>query len=169
MYADHYSSPDSSVPSSAPACYFSIAVSASASHFSLETPSITPVTEYSPDTPSDPTNPLLALHPVSPAFMSRPVDASRFLQLQTAAAHRPAADPLQHRGSTSSNDSSSSTSSSSSSSSPAAPSSRASSLSSQSSISCCRCRRESLMGMIQFSTNTYYCSHCARMVGYSAG
>jgi late competence protein required for DNA uptake (superfamily II DNA/RNA helicase) len=38
-------------------------------------------------------------------------------------------------------------------------------------LCCCRCRRESHghSGMFQFGTNLYYCSHCAKMVGYSAG
>ncbi|KAF1913753.1 hypothetical protein BDU57DRAFT_520753 [Ampelomyces quisqualis] len=145
-------------PTVAPSCYFTIAVPASSAHFSTETPSISPVSEYTHHTYAEPTNPLLALRQTPPKPMSSPPDASRLLQLQTSAAHRPGAEPLQSSSSassTTSNDTSSS--------------SRRSSALSSSVLSCCRCRRESLMGMIQFSTNTYYCSHCARMVGYSAG
>jgi hypothetical protein len=163
MYADHHHSPNYSSPSSAPSCYFSIAVPASSVHFSLDTPTTTPLSDYSQDTFSDPCHPLLAIHPPPHESMSNSGDASRLLQLQTAAAHRPTADPLQHRGSTSSSNSSDSGSSSSSS------QGSSSGVMSPQVLSCCRCRRESLMGMIQFSTNIYYCSHCARMVGYSAG
>jgi hypothetical protein len=158
MYADH--SPN--YPNVVPSCYFSIVVPTSSSHFSSETPNLSPSSDYSAFTFADPTNPLLAFRQTPSASMSSPADASRLLQLQTSAAHRPSAEPLQHSGSNSSSSSSersSSTDSSSSSRSAVSPSV----------LSCCRCRRESLMGMIQFSTNTYYCSHCARMVGYSAG
>jgi hypothetical protein len=151
MYADL--SPCSySTANDPPACYFSIAVpaSSSSSHFSTETPDITPLSEYSPHTFSDPLHPLLALRQIPLEIMSNPPDASRLLQMQTQAAHRPSAEPLQH-----------STASSTS-------SSRSTHMS-PTQLSCCRCRRESLIGMIQFSTNIYYCSHCARMVGYSAG
>jgi len=162
MYADHPDDYSNVVPS----CYFSIVVPSSSSHFSIKTPDITPVSEYSPHTFAEPTNPLLAIRPVpaSPLeLMSKSGDASRLLQLQTAAAHqvhRPAAEPLQPRGSSGSSSSSSTSSNS---------SSRSSSATSPSTICCCRCRRESLIGMIQFGTNIHYCSHCARMVGYSAG
>ncbi|KAF2823418.1 hypothetical protein CC86DRAFT_67080 [Ophiobolus disseminans] len=166
MYADHS---DFSAVAPAASCYFSIAVPASA-HFSIETPSTSPLSDYSAHTSADPHNPLLAfrLGPSTPTeHMSSSGDASRLLQLQTAAAHRPAAEPLQQRGSVSSTSSSNSTSSASSTSS--SSSSRSGSLMSPSIISCCRCRRESLVGMIQFGTNIHYCSHCARMTGYSAG
>jgi hypothetical protein len=159
MYADH--SPD--YPTVVPSCYFSIVVPASSAHFSIETPNITPVSEYSAKTFADPANPLLAHRQVPTEYMSPPVDASRLLQLQTSAAYRPTAEPLQHSVGSSSSNSSESRSSSTDSS-----SSSRSTMLSPSVISCCRCRRESLMGMIQFSTNIYYCSHCARMVGYSA-
>jgi hypothetical protein len=152
-------------------CYFSVAVPASSAHFSIETPSTTPVSEYSPHTFADPNNPLLAFRQTPPTpseAMSYPGDASRLLQLQTAAAHRPAADPLQPRGSVSSTHSSSSLSSSSDSSSSSSSSSRSNS-GPPLTISCCRCRRDCLVGMIQFGTNIHYCSHCARMTGYSAG
>ncbi|KAF2034352.1 hypothetical protein EK21DRAFT_56673 [Setomelanomma holmii] len=154
MY-DHPHVPD--YPAVAPFCYFSIAGPPSA-HFSIETPSVTPISEYSPHTFADPSNPLLAFRPTALESMSSSSDASRLLQLQTSAANRPSTELLQHRASVSSSNSSDSISSS-----------RSSSVMSHSTLSCCRCRRESLTGMIQFGTNIYYCSHCARMVGYSAG
>ncbi|KAF2254820.1 hypothetical protein BU26DRAFT_514662 [Trematosphaeria pertusa] len=155
MYSD-YINPDTS---SSPACYFSI-LPASSSHFSVETPSTTPLSDYSPDVYSDPSHPLLAFrHIPHECHMSSTADVSRLLQLQTAAAHRPAAQPLQHSASASSSDSESS--------------SRASSTYSSSSPSmlcCCRCRRESgTNAMVQFGTNLYYCNHCAKMTGYCAG
>ncbi|OAL56829.1 hypothetical protein IQ07DRAFT_497667 [Pyrenochaeta sp. DS3sAY3a] len=146
MTAD-LSTPDSF--SHEPLCYFSI-LPAGASHFSLETPSITTVYDFSAHTPSDPSNPLLAFRPAPPLHMSSPSDASRLLQLQTSAAHRPSAEPLQQRASSTSSSGSNSSSSS-------------------QSISCCRCRRDCLAGMYQIGTNRYYCSHCAKMTGYSAG
>jgi hypothetical protein len=163
MYPHHSPNYTNAVSS----CYFSIVVPASSApaHFSTETPNITPVSGYSAHTFADPVNPLLSYRQVPLEYMPPPADASRLLQLQTSAAHRPTAEPLQYSGSSSS---SSSASSDSTSLFTGSGSSR-SSLSSPSVLSCCRCRRESLMGMIQFSTNIYYCSHCARMVGYSAG
>ncbi|KAI4653837.1 hypothetical protein J4E93_001604 [Alternaria ventricosa] len=152
MSADHLT-PDS-FPT-APACYFSIVP---AVHFSQETPSHSPVSDYQPYTPSDPTNPLLAFRPAPPLYMTSPSDASRLLQLQTQAAHRPAPEPIQQQQRTSSTSSSSSNSSTSS-----------MGMGSPSTLSCCRCRRECLANMYQIGTNRYYCSHCARMTGYSAG
>lgn len=136
-----------------PSCYFSIP---SAGHYSLEIPLTSPASDYQQQqTPSESFNPLLACRALLPLYMSNPCDASRLLQLQTAAAHRPTAEPLQHRASsTSSSGSNSSTSNYSMASSPPC---------------CCRCRRESYGNMFQIGTNRYYCSHCARMTGYSAG
>lgn len=136
-----------------PVCYFSIPVAATHSHYSDETPTpqATPSPEYCPDTWASPTNPLLAHRSLPMA--SPGADASRLLQLQTQAAHRPSTQPLQSPS----------------------PSNSDSSMSQRSSIynplCCCRCRRESHghSGMFQFGTNLYYCSHCAKMVGYSAG
>ncbi|KAL5119484.1 hypothetical protein ACEQ8H_002549 [Pleosporales sp. CAS-2024a] len=159
-------------------CYFTILVPSpspspsTAAHFSLETPTTSPVSEYSPHTAAEPSHPLLARRPPPTDAMSP--DASRLLQLQTAVAHGPDPNPLHHTPAPAPTTSSESRFSSTAS----ASSSRSSSSSSGSGsgttlsprvLSCCRCRRESLMGMIQFSTNIYYCSHCARMVGYSAG
>jgi hypothetical protein len=154
MYADLYAQ---ETLNPTPSCYFSIAVHPS-SHFSVETPSLSPLTEFPKHTCADPTNPLLASRCAPLQSMSSPADASRLLQLQTQAAHRPTAEPVQHRSSVSPSNSSDS-----------GQSSRSSSAASPAQLSCCRCRRESLQGMFQFGTNIYYCSHCAKMVGYSAG
>lgn len=139
--------------SSSPICYFSLSVSTT--HFSIETPSTTPLTAYSPDTYSDPHHPLLALRPLSPE-QHMPATEASILQLQTSAAHRPNAQPLQ---AASASPSSASSSASGSSQGPASPST----------LCCSRCRRESSGSMVQFGTNLYYCNHCARMTGYCAG
>jgi len=155
-------SPAEYSPTTAPCCYFSIVP---ATHFSLETPSHSPVSEYQPHTPSDPTHPLLALRLPPPLSMSNPSPASALLQLQTQAAYRPTADPLQqqqHRASSTSSTGSNSSSDSS-------TSSYRTSMGSPSTLCCCRCRRECVTSMYQIGTNRYYCSHCARMTGYSAG
>ncbi|KAJ4992714.1 hypothetical protein SVAN01_01760 [Stagonosporopsis vannaccii] len=137
-------------------CYFTLPLAAS--HYSDETPEISPFHEYSPYTWAVSTNPLLAHRSLPMA--SPGADASRLLQLQTQAAHRPSTQPLQPAGSPSPSNSDSSVSSQ-----------RSSSISVSSPICCCRCRRESHghSGMFQFGTNLHYCSHCAKMVGYSAG
>ncbi|KAF1934142.1 uncharacterized protein M421DRAFT_415191 [Didymella exigua CBS 183.55] len=138
-------------------CYFTLPVSTS--HYSDETPQPSPQPVFSSATWASPTNPLLAhrsLHMAGPT-----VDASRLLQLQTQAAHRPSTQPLQPKGSPSPSNSDSSMSSQ-----------RSSiSMSLSNPLCCCRCRRESHghSGTFQFGTNLYYCSHCAKMVGYSAG
>lgn len=136
--------------------YFSLPVPVSAAHFSIETPCSSPAARYSPDVFADPSNPLLAYRHLPFEHMSSSGDASKLLQLQTAAAHRPAAPPLQHGTASSSTSSTSSLASSA-----ASPS--------LSLLCCCRCRRESGMGMVQFGTNLYYCNHCAKMTGYCAG
>lgn len=157
MTAHHLASDDlSTTLSTTPSlCYFSILPAA---HFSAETPSTSPVSEYQACTPSDPANPLLAFRPGPLSFMSADADASRLLQLQTDASHRPSPDPLQPQPRASSASSNSSASSASS-----------SSYTPPSTLSCCRCRRQCLANMYQIGTNRYYCSHCARMTGYSAG
>ncbi|KAF2476513.1 uncharacterized protein BDR25DRAFT_300486 [Lindgomyces ingoldianus] len=83
------------------------------------------------------------------------MDASKLLQLQTAAAHSHSIPkPLQQSASSSkSNDSASSKTAT-----PSPP------------VLCCsRCRRTSTgsSGMVSFGTNLFYCSHCASMVGYN--
>ncbi|KAF2643300.1 hypothetical protein P280DRAFT_249259 [Massarina eburnea CBS 473.64] len=137
--------PADSVPSS-PTCYFSIPISPSSALLSTETPTTSPSSSYCSDTYRGPP---LDCH------MSSDADTASLLQLQTAAVHRPSPKPLSPVSSNSSTDSSSS-SSMSPSMSPTSP-------------CCSRCRRESLSGIIQFGTNIYYCSHCARMTGYCAG
>jgi hypothetical protein len=136
--------------------YFTLPVSSS--HYSFDTPSSTPW--YSQPSPlADPHHPLLALR--SNPMASPGADVSRLLQLQTQAAHRPATQPLQPPSSTSSSpaNSDSSITSTSSNSSGARPA-----------LCCCRCRREyGHSGTFQYGTNLYYCSHCAKMVGYSTG
>ncbi|KAF2110140.1 hypothetical protein BDV96DRAFT_584434 [Lophiotrema nucula] len=142
---------------SSPTDYFSIVPSPS-TPFSVETPSLSPLSNYSSDIFPDPANPLLAFREVSPYQQTASsMDASEVLQLQTAAAHsRPTATPMQHSTSTSSNSSASSMGSNS----PSPPM-----------LCCARCRRSSAghSGMVRFGTNLYYCSHCASMVGYSPG
>ncbi|PVI06609.1 hypothetical protein DM02DRAFT_638647 [Periconia macrospinosa] len=146
---------------SSPTCYFSLPVINTTAHFSLETPNTSPLSAYSPDILPDPRNPLLAFRETaSDCCMSSHADSSKLLQLQTKAANRPAAQPLQQSSTTPSSDSDSSSSS------------RSSNMGSRafSPVLCCsRCRRESGTGMIQFGTNIYYCTHCARMTGYCAG
>jgi len=155
--------------SSPPTCYFSIPVIPNtSSHFSTETPSLSPQLHFDP--PSDPSNPLLALREthfnLSTSPTSPGMDASKLLQLQTAAAysvHRPNPRPLQTENEQTSDDSSSSSSSIS------TPSNGPASTPSTPVIRCCRCHRSSSSGssgMISFGTNLYYCSRCASIVGY---
>ncbi|KAF2132371.1 hypothetical protein P153DRAFT_364777 [Dothidotthia symphoricarpi CBS 119687] len=160
MYADQLHITDT-------VCYFSIPLLEPNSHFSSETPSTSPVFEFTSSTTPDPINPLLAYRSAR-ALMSSPIDASRLLQLQTDAAHRPSPEPLQSSASSiSSNNSSSSSSSSGSNSNMPSP---RSSISSSPAPCCCRCRREhGHSSMFQFGTNLYYCGHCAKMTGYSVG
>ncbi|KAL5419002.1 hypothetical protein PMIN06_011371 [Paraphaeosphaeria minitans] len=139
-----------STPSQA-LCYFSLPVTST--HFSIETPGTTPLQAYSPDTIPDPYHPLLASRQLSPEHHMASTDDSSLLQLQTAAANRPAAQPLQNGASSPANSASSCSSAS----------------TSPSALCCSRCRRESGGSMVQFGTNLYYCSHCARMTGYCAG
>ncbi|KAF2867981.1 hypothetical protein BDV95DRAFT_501453 [Massariosphaeria phaeospora] len=136
---------------STPACYFSIPFSSA--HLLVETPTTTAVSEYTPNVSADPSHPLLAFRQPTLNHNHSPImDASKLLQLQTAAAH-----------SRSRNDSSSSSCSDS-------DASSGNSSSSQAMLCCCRCRRESTRpsAMVRFGHNLYYCNHCASMVGYSA-
>lgn len=148
--------PSSSSPSYS-TCYFD--------YIPVETPGI-PLTSFSQVIYSDTLNPLLALRSLD-CLYSPIMDASKLLQLQTAAAHpqvtRPIAQPLQQPGgslSTTSSISSGSTSSSSSEKSTTPPP-----------ILCCaRCRRnsEGHSNFVKFGTNLFYCSHCASITGYNA-
>jgi hypothetical protein len=151
----------SSASNASHTCYFSLLIpTTSPSHFSVESPSTSPLSTYTSDTFSDLTNPLLASRP--PPFdtnmPSQSGNVSSLLQLQTAAAYRPAAQPLQHSSSTSSNSSSSSKSSSSDNSTSETP------------LCCARCRRTAygFSGMVKLGVNLFYCNHCASMTGYGA-
>lgn len=161
-------------------CYFSFIPSSRphtsdyASHFSQETPS---PGLYSDDlsvrTPSEPSNPLLAarLPPVN--LTGAAMDASKVLQLQTAAAYsyqnRPQPQPVQDVLDLSP------ISSRSGSDTPSASSSRTS-VSGDSPtvqfIRCSRCHRTDTAGsknMIGYGINSYYCVRCADLVGYNHG
>ncbi|KAF2184747.1 hypothetical protein K469DRAFT_708491 [Zopfia rhizophila CBS 207.26] len=147
----------SSTPQPSQSCYFSYIPSPS-SRFSVETPSTTAVSSYCPETTADLSNPLLALrelpvpHQTSPAIM-----ASNFLQLQTNAAYsRLSAQSLQHDASSNISNSSASPESCN----PLPP------------ILCCsRCRRNAAgpNSMVKVGLNSFYCTHCASMVGYNTG
>lgn len=164
MFSDHNS--PNLTHSTPPTCYFSIVPSSD--HFSVETPSTSPLAAYSAESFSDPAHPLLAyrsLQSLPSASSKSPVmDASKFLQMQTQAAHtitRPPVQPMTYRTSSSSTGSNSSSSSDSGSYSP----------SMEPEVCCSRCRRSSITqnNMVKFGTNLYYCSHCAGMVGFSHG
>lgn len=132
-------------------CYFSLPIAST--HFSIETPVATPLQAYSPDILPDPHHPLLASRQLSPEHHMAPADNSSLLQLQTSAANRPSAQPLQHGASSP----------------PGSASTSSSGSTSPSTLCCSRCRRECSGSMVQFGTNLYYCSHCARITGYCAG
>ncbi|KAH7126801.1 hypothetical protein B0J11DRAFT_286632 [Dendryphion nanum] len=141
----HLHSPTSQ--SSSSTCYFSITPSPF-THYSVETPIPSPVAYYSPDTFSDPTNPLLALRRPHAILDPAVMDASKVLQMQTNAAHR---------------DSSSSSCSSSG----TPPQSESLTME----LTCVRCRRTCYgrHNVVKFGTSSYaqvYCRHCAAMVGY---
>jgi hypothetical protein len=153
---------DLSASLSSTTCYFTY-IPSPATHFSVETP-LTPLGAYTPDISPDPLNPLLAFRQPSLEYLSPPsMDASKLLQLQTAAAHsRPSATPLQQIGIMSSTSSSNSSQSS-----LQSPSTTIPTLS----WCCARCRRTcySADHVVQFGTNLFYCSHCASMTGYAVG
>lgn len=160
-------------------CYFSISPPLynhlSHEHFSVETPGIISLPNFSPsDVPSAyPNNPLLAQREVvySPGPASQTImsaSGSNLLQLQTAAANvmiptRPRTKPTQNVFQVTSDDSRSSCSSDSSS----------SSLSSMPDTArCSRCQRTPSIdirtgssNMVQYGLNLYYCSRCAAIVG----
>ena len=150
-------------------CYFSVTPSTYYSHFSVETPSTSPCSSsFDGETPSDPSNPLLALRVLPPPTAPlASMDASKLLQLQTAAAYsRSSAQPVQNNMSANISTSSSSSTTSTSSTTPTPPPELL--------IRCSRCHRgsslgsasSSVNGMISFGTNLYYCNRCASLVGY---
>lgn len=179
----HSSSVTPEASTSNAVCYFSFIppshqnTSDYASHFSAETPS---PGLYSDDlsvrTPSEPSNPLLAarLPPASIHLNSAAMDASKILQLQTAAAYsyqsRPQPQPVQDVldlspiSSRSGSDASSNSSSSRTSVSGDSPTAQF--------IRCSRCHRTDTAGsknMVGYGINSYYCVRCADIVGYSHG
>ncbi|OJD32023.1 uncharacterized protein BKCO1_4200062 [Diplodia corticola] len=162
-------------------CYFSFVPpshpeTSFVDHFSSETPSPGLYSDdLSVQTPSEPTNPLLAARPWSVSFTVSPaaMDASKILQLQTAAAYsyqsRPQPQPVQDvldlspMSSRSGSDASSSTSSSS-------RTSVSGEVPTVQFIRCSRCHRTDTAGskkMIGYGINSYYCVRCADIVGYS--
>jgi hypothetical protein len=152
--ANPSSAPSQPPPPQAQVCYFSIAPSPTSS------PASSPLSGYyHPETPSDPSHPLLALRqpPDSEPFRTRIImDASKLLQIQTEAAYRSRGQSSQTGRS-----GSSSVSSASSTQSPLSP---------NGTVYCLRCRQEALAErMVKFGINLYYCSHCASMTGYGSG
>jgi hypothetical protein len=134
-------SQDKQTPDS-PSCYFTYTALPS-DHWSTETPLASP---FSAPFTADPHNPLLAKRQVpTPVVTPVPMDASRLLQLQTAAAH----GQIEYR-STSSRSSSTSSGSAS---------------FTRSTAQCSRCQTDRGT-MVQYSINSYYCSRCANIVGY---
>jgi ribosomal protein S27AE len=128
-------------------CYFTYKP---ADHWSTETPIESP--RLSSDIQPDPSNPFLAARPaylpLSPPLHQQRMDVSKFMQFQTAAAHG------------SSNMSSRSSSS---------DSSRTSSDMGTPVIqdkSCSRCQTTH-GSFIAYSLNSYYCTRCAKMTGYT--
>ncbi|KAK7514791.1 uncharacterized protein IWZ02DRAFT_430690 [Phyllosticta citriasiana] len=164
-------------------CYFSYVPSSASdcsSHYSSETPSPGPNYDIlSPNTPSEPSNPLLAARNPLPVSFSNNMStvessSSKVLQLQTAAAYRPQPQPVQDVLDLSPIDTRApSTNSASSSSS----SSARGSVSSASTpvlhfVRCSRCHRSGSQGskdMVGWGMNSYYCTRCADMVGYQHG
>ena len=135
-------------------CYFTYTPSHSSDHWSVETPIPSPAP--SPGVVADPHNPLLAVR--VPHYLLTPpqtMDASRLLQLQTAAAHqapqRPKPQPHQDVLDVSDDSMPGSSSSS-------------NSLSSLPHV-CSRCQT-SFGQFVAFALNSYYCTRCAKIVGY---
>lgn len=164
-------------PQSPETCYFSYIPSTS-SHFSIETPVCSPGSStLTLSTLADPSNPLLALRdpPSIPRSPPATMDASKLLQLQTAAAYgsrRPAAQPVQNCTVNSDDSQSQSSSSSSSSSDSSTTSTPQNGFATSLPIRCSRCHRSASLGysdptaMVSFGTNLYYCRRCADLVGY---
>jgi len=136
-------------------CYFTYAPSHPSDHWSVETPLPSP--NISTKVTPDPYNPLLAarLPLLTPP---QTVEASKFLQLQTMAAHQstqrprpqPHQDVFELSDDSASGRSSMSSDSSSSRSRPCV---------------CSRCQT-SYGQFVAYSLNSYYCTRCAKIVGY---
>jgi len=141
-------------PTHSHTCYFTYLPqsSSSADHWSTETPLESP--QPSADIRPDPHNPFLAARPPLQYSSSPPykMDVSKFLQLQTAAAH----------GSLKSDNSS--TRSSSTSSGRSSTSLEATPVIQDK--SCSRCQT-TYGSFVSYSLNSYYCTRCAKLVGYN--
>ncbi|KAF2501603.1 hypothetical protein BU16DRAFT_522540 [Lophium mytilinum] len=160
LYTSTIHSPDQKITTLQPAtCYFSYVPPSATT--SVDSPPLSPsFSLFGYETPSDPSNPLLALRSSPPAPSPPAMDASKLMQLQSSVAHRPRSHPMQPQ-------SSSSSSSSSSSGSPPP--------SELQTFRCSRCHRTSnwghspqTSGMVSFGTNLYYCNRCASIVGYGS-
>ncbi|KAB2580684.1 hypothetical protein BFW01_g6630 [Lasiodiplodia theobromae] len=158
-------------------CYFSFVPASRPEnsfidHYSTETPSPA-LYDLSVQTPSEPSNPLLAARdwPVSFVVSPAAMDASKILQLQTAAAYsyqnRPQPQPVQDVLDLSPISSRSGSDASSASSSRTSVSGESPSVQF---IRCSRCHRTDTAGsknMVGYGINSYYCVRCADIVGYS--
>jgi len=151
----HLPSPPSSTFEKGQTCYFTYTPAYTSDHWSIETPLPSP--NISGQIVADPHNPLLSarLPLLTPP---QTVEASRFLQLQTMAAHqssqRPKPQPHQDVLELSDDNTS-------------ARSSISSERSSSSSIPrvCSRCQTN-YGQFVSYSLNSYYCTRCAKIVGY---
>jgi len=143
-------------------CYFSY-IPQSSDHWSVETPLHSPDPTAAHAAHADPFNPLLAVRSITPNLLTPSLqrtmgDASKLMQFQTAAAHgsptRPKPQPRQDVLDVS-DDSSSGRSSF---------SSEGATLVVQDK-SCSRCQT-TYGNFIAYSLNSYYCTRCAKRVGY---
>jgi len=129
-------------------CYFTYQP---ADHWSIETPLESP--RLSSDIRPDPSNPFLAARPayfqLSPPLHKQHMDVSKLMQFQTAAAH----GSLNNMSSRSSSSDSSRTSSD-----LGTPVIQ--------DKSCSRCQTTH-GSFIAYSLNSYYCTRCAKMTGYT--
>lgn len=138
-------------------CYFTYVTSKLSDHWSIETRLSTP--GISTNIISDCCNPLLAAR-VPLLTPSQTLDASRFLQIQTMASHQSQRSRRQPHQDVFelSDDCSSSRSSISSESSSRSSSARP--------RVCSRCQTN-FGEFVSYSLNSYYCTRCAKIVGYS--
>lgn len=157
-------------------CYFSM-LPIRTTFYNDETPYSTPYSPSDAEIIADPFNPLLAYRspPLSPSFLSVKMDTSKFLQMQTQAAHptniyRPSPKPIQNVLDVSPDSTSSYGSDSSANDSPV----------SQSPVDtarCSRCQRTASFdlttrrtsNMVSYGLNLYYCTRCANIVGFRNG
>ncbi|KIW02602.1 uncharacterized protein PV09_06051 [Verruconis gallopava] len=147
-----------------PLCYFTYIPSAPSDHWSIETPLPSPGLTEHIITP-DPHNPLLAARPPILSLPPQTMDASKLLQLQTAAAHPQRPKPRPHQDVLELSDDSASSSASSES---GASSASLSSSSSSRPRICSRCQT-TFGEFVAFSINAYYCTRCAKITGLIGG